>query len=240
MSQSEQQPDEAIVLAGGMGTRLRSVLTDLPKPMAPIVDKPFLEYVLNQLHATGFKKVIFSVGYKWELIQAHFGSNFKGMTIAYAVENVPLGTGGGIRLAFEQTTGQNVCVFNGDTMFKLDIQSFYAQHIANDAMMSIALKPMENFDRYGTVACNEGHRITVFEEKKQTAKGLINAGVYLINRELWKEVDVTQNFSFEKDIMERYLETLRFMGFAFDAYFIDIGIPADYAQAQIDLPKQFN
>jgi D-glycero-alpha-D-manno-heptose 1-phosphate guanylyltransferase len=230
-------PEEVIVLAGGMGTRLATVVSDVPKPMAPVAGRPFLEYLFPMLARAGVRKVVLSVGHLWEVILAHFGNHWLGMDIAYAVETVPLGTGGGIKLAFEKTQADDVLVLNGDTLFLHDLLQHWECHQASkgEAIISLALKEMQDFDRYGTVELRKDGRIKAFREKQPMERGLINAGVYIVNRKLWDLVEVPEKFSFEKDILERHVHDLQFMGFKHDGYFIDIGIPEDYARANQDL-----
>lgn len=224
---------EAIVLAGGMGTRLRSLVSDLPKPMAPVAGHPFLRYVLDYLHAQHIKRVVLSVGYKWESIQAHFGDEYQGMELAYAVEETPLGTGGGIRLACEQVRGQHCFVVNGDTWFGVALDELAALHLEKDSILTLALKPMRDFDRYGTVELDEQARIRAFEEKQPRESGLINGGIYLLDKRLWEATECTGRFSFEQDIMEQEVGRLAYHGYKSEAYFIDIGIPEDYQKAQV-------
>jgi len=228
---------EAIILAGGKGTRLQSVIPDLPKPMAPVRGKPFLEYLLKFLSAQGIKSAILSVGYEHEKIVAHFGKTFSGLNLRYAIEDRPLGTGGGIRLASSMMTGESAIVFNGDSLFCINLNSFSAFHAANNAILSLALLPMKNFDRYGTVKVNEGNLILAFREKRPTESGLINAGVYAINRKIWEQFDFPASFSFEKDLMETHCQGVPFYGYVEDAYFIDIGIPEDYQRAQNEFER---
>ena len=142
---------EAIVLAGGMGTRLKSVVSDIPKPMAPVGGRPFLEYILNYLSRSGFNKVVLSVGFKWETIENYFGNKYREMSLDYAIEKLPLGTGGGIRLALEMCTSKEVFIFNGDTFFAVNISSLNESSLSEKHKIILALKSMENFDRYGSV-----------------------------------------------------------------------------------------
>jgi D-glycero-alpha-D-manno-heptose 1-phosphate guanylyltransferase len=230
---------EVIVLAGGLGTRLRSVVKDIPKPMADISGRPFLEYVFNYLQPQGVTRIILAVGYRYELIEQHFGTHYKGMEIVYAVENTPLGTGGAIRLALRHATTKNVGVLNGDTLFTTDLQKLYTFHCEKKASLSLAVCEMHDFDRYGTIEL-EGHYIKAFREKKAVEKGYINAGVYIIEQKLLEQAHLAEKFSFEKEILEKYYQTNPEKMLAYlvspSPYFIDIGIPTDYEKAQTELP----
>lgn len=222
-----------IILAGGLGTRLRSVIQDLPKPMAPVNGKPFLHYIFQYLSKQGISHVILSVGYKHESIKDFFGSSYLDIAIEYSVEEEPLGTGGGIKQAFDLVQ-QEAFVLNGDTFFDVDLRELkqFSNHTNADIAMS--LKQMSNFDRYGIVVRDELDRAQSFEEKRFTESGFINGGAYLIQKKLFDKIEVVQKFSFEKDVLEKYVRSLNFFGKEFDGYFIDIGIPEDYNKAQID------
>lgn len=229
----------AIVLAGGLGTRLRSVLQDLPKPMAPIGERPFLSYLLHSLEAYGIEETILSVGYRREAIVEHYGESYGRMRLRYAVEEEPLGTGGGIYLACRMTDDEDVLILNGDTLFDVNLKSLVAAHFNSTAAITLSLKPMRDFDRYGTVELDEEERILAFHEKKPCTEGLINGGVYALRNDLWHRIAKAERFSFEKDVLERYLDVLDFRGYVSGGYFIDIGIPEDYARAQVELPALF-
>lgn len=229
----------AVVLAGGLGTRLRSVLQDLPKPMAPIGELPFLSYLLHSLEAFGVEEAILSVGYRREAIVEHYGHSYGRMALRYAVEEEPLGTGGGILLACRMTDAADVLILNGDTLFDVDLDGMVAAHFASTAAITLALKPMRDFDRYGTVQLDAAQQVRAFHEKQPCAEGLINGGVYLLRNDLWNRIGVSAKFSFEKDVLERYLDELDFRGYVSEGYFIDIGIPEDYARAQVELPALF-
>jgi D-glycero-alpha-D-manno-heptose 1-phosphate guanylyltransferase len=221
---------DIIILAGGKGTRLQSVVNDVPKPMAPIASKPFLWYLLHFLKRGGAKRIVLAVGYKKESIVDFFGDAFLGMELVYAFEEAPLGTGGAIAKALSFCNTDNVLVYNGDTFFDAAPQLLLAFHLEQKAALSIYLKPIENPDRYGTVAISE-KTITEFKEKQTgLSTGLINAGVYCINR---KKIDMPSSpvFSFEKEVLEPYATQKALYGLINDAYFIDIGIPADYKKA---------
>lgn len=226
----------AIILAGGFGTRLKSVINDLPKPMAMINSKPFLHYVFLYLTQQQISKAILSVGYKSQIIEAYFGDKYLDVEIIYSREEEPLGTGGGIKKAF-QLINDFAYVLNGDTFFDIDLQSIEKVHSKTSADISLALKLMKNFDRYGTVQMKD-ERIVKFEEKKPVDEGLINGGVYFFHKKMLDGIEV-EKFSFEKDVLEKYVNENCITGKIFDNYFIDIGIPEDYAKAQVDFKKLF-
>jgi len=227
----------AIVLAGGFGTRLQSVVKDLPKPMADVAGKPFLQYLLDDLSKQGITSAILSVGYKWEAIKNYFGDHYKNISLSYSIETKPLGTGGAILKAVKNSSSEEFFIFNGDTFFNIPLSHFYLNHKTQSTNLSIALKRMKNFDRYGVVRTDVGNRITSFEEKKFYAEGNINGGIYILNRKLFQDISFPEKFSFEKDLMEKYCSEKEFYGFSFNDYFIDIGIPEDYQRAQSELPS---
>ena len=223
----------AIVLAGGLGTRLRSVINDLPKPMAPVNGKPFLHYIFQYLRHEQIREVILSVGYKHEVIEEFFSKEYLGIKIQYSIEEEPLGTGGGIKQAFDLITGP-AYVLNGDSFFGVNLHSLSDYYFESGSDMVLALKLLQNFDRYGTVQLNAENRITKFDEKKLVMEGFINGGIYFFDKKLFNQVKTETKFSFEKEILEKYTGELKFTGKAFDGYFIDIGIPEDYNKAQHD------
>jgi D-glycero-alpha-D-manno-heptose 1-phosphate guanylyltransferase len=227
---------EAIILAGGFGTRLREVVTDVPKPMAPVNQKPFLDYLLKYLAHYGIKRVVLSVGYLADKVMEHYSNNFSGMEIVYSVEKEPLGTGGGIRLAMEKCKTNDVLVLNGDSFFDIDLLSFYNLYSDSLGDAALALRHVPNAARYGTIALGELDMIKGFSEKTgHETPGTINAGVYMLSRDVFMdETPAAKNFSIEKDFFEKKLNTLNFYGFTYESYFIDIGIPTDYKQAQHD------
>lgn len=231
--------DTAIVLAGGFGTRLKHVVSDVPKPMAPINDIPFLSILLKQLAQKSLKQVVLATGYKHEVIESYFGDNFEGLSIYYSIEKSPLGTGGAIAKALQfilsknLSTQNDILILNGDSYFDLDLTAFEKLHKQKNADISIALKHMEDFDRYGVVEIKESGEIQQFKEKQPTQKGLINTGSYLINISTKETLDVFKPpFSFEQKILENTALSLKLFGFNQSGYFIDIGIPQDYKLAQ--------
>lgn len=232
--------NEAIILAGGKGTRLRKVVSDIPKPMANINGKPFLEYLFHYLSKNGITHIILSVGYKAELIRGYFGPEFNSVKISYANEETPLGTGGGILLAMQQAKSEDVFIINGDTLFNINLQKLAQHHYKKNAALSVALRKMEDGSRYGSVVIDEKNRIKAFREKNANAGNvLINGGTYLIDRTLFLKTKFPDKFSFEKDYLEKYFNTTKFYGFEFDEYFIDIGLPSAYEQAQNDFLNEF-
>ena len=230
----------AIILAGGRGTRLKTIISDLPKPMAPIMNVPFLTYQLNYLKHFGIKKVILSVGYLSEKIIAHYNQSFENISIEYSIEKNPLGTGGGIRMAMSNLKEDLVLILNGDSFFDLNLEQFYNLHLEQKAEFSIALRYVNNSERYGNIEFNSTHQITSFIEKNQlNQSGYINAGVYILSKKLYlQNTKPDINFSIEKDFFEKQLNQLIIKGFEFKDYFIDIGIPEDYLKAQDDF-KEF-
>ena len=223
---------ECVVLAGGKGTRLRSVVSDLPKCMAPVAGRPFLAWLLDDLREAGFDHIILSLGYKHEAVEAWVATRPDRDSITCVVEEEPLGTGGGVRLALRQAREGAVFILNGDTFFGVDYPAMKAFHRQSGAQATLALKPLRDFDRYGEVTLDGQGRITAFREKRPCAEGLINGGVYLLQREALAEMP--DRFSLEKDYFEPHAESAGLAGFRSEGYFIDIGIPADYARAQRD------
>lgn len=229
---------EAIILAGGKGTRLQSVVSDVPKPMADINGKPFLAYLLHFLSTNGIRKVVLSVGYKYEVIMSYFSDCFENLRISYAIENEPLGTGGALVESLKQVTDSTILLLNGDSLFNVDVKRLYRYHNLHNFDVTLALKEMYDFDRYGTVSV-ENNKVIGFEEKVYKSWGHINGGVYVLKRSLFADITHTDTFSFETDILQRYLRQLSVGAFIDNGYFIDIGIPEDYEKAQHDFKMNF-
>lgn len=230
---------EVIILAGGLGTRLRSEVKKVPKCMAPVAGKPFLWYLLKDL--TKYQevtRVILSVGYLREVIlewidevKDKFPFEFD-----YAIEEQPLGTGGGIKLALSKANINNVVVLNGDTYFAVNLTELMAAHLLYSSAVTIALKPMQDFNRYGRVIISdEDKRIIEFKEKEYCKEGLINGGVYIINRLEPIFDGLPEKFSFETAVFEPQCKLGKLFGVVQNGYFIDIGIPEDYHRAEIEL-----
>lgn len=228
---------QAIILAGGLGTRLRSVVPELPKCMATVAGRPFLFYVINYLRIQGIEKFIFSLGYKHEIIEDYLKDQFSTLQYECSIEEEPLGTGGAIQLACLKATEKNVIVANGDTLFKINGKDLFSFHIEQEADCTLALKPMKHFDRYGVVELNEKNVVADFKEKQFYETGLINGGLYVLNVENFLAKKFPAKFSFEKDYLEQYYQQGKIYGLIQDNYFIDIGIPEDYERAQKELKQ---
>ena len=230
---------EVIVLAGGLGTRLRSVVHEIPKCMAPVNGRPFLAYLLDWLVGQSVDHVVFSVGYLREQVIDYVEGRPWPFSYDFAVEETPLGTGGGIRLALSFCHSDHVFVVNGDTFYPVDLSAFsFAQPI------TLALKPMKDFDRYGTVVIDESpyanpthdYKVVQFREKQHCEEGLINGGVYAVDRSGLDLSGLPERFSFEKEVLEPGAAIGEIGGVVCDDYFIDIGVPEDYERAQWALP----
>jgi D-glycero-alpha-D-manno-heptose 1-phosphate guanylyltransferase len=226
---------EAIILAGGLGTRLRSEVPDLPKCMAPVDGVPFLSYLIDYLTRQGVEKFIFALGYKSGAIEEFLSS--RGLDYEPSVEKEPLGTGGAIRLACRKAEGDTVLVLNGDTFFGVDAAILAEFHHRKQAHCTLCLKPMKDFDRYGVVELDDDSRVTRFLEKQFYPEGLINGGVYALNVPNFLGQSLPEKFSFEKDWLEKSDPNRRLYGLVQNGYFIDIGIPEDYQRAQREAHK---
>ena len=218
----------AIILAGGLGTRLRSAVADLPKCMAPVEGIPFLSFVISWLKNEGIEQFIFSLGYKSEAIIDYVEKEYPLLQKYYAVEKIPLGTGGAIKLAAALAKEENVIVVNGDTLFTVDLKNLSALHLTRHADCTIALKQMVQFDRYGAVEINSDQSIIAFKEKQFCAFGTINGGVYALLVSDLVHGNYPEAFSFEKEWLEKNTGIKKMYGSVNDGYFIDIGIPEDY------------
>ena len=208
---------EAIILAGGLGTRLKEVVNDVPKVMAPVNGRPFLEYVLDYLERNIFNHVVLSVGYKYEVIKKHFGNRYKSIEIDYAIEDEPLGTGGGIKKAFGKIESEAALVFNGDTFFDVDLKSLITFRDDNNSDIVIVLRLVNDVKRFGSITNDKENIITDFSEKNiKSGKGYINGGIYFF---------------------EKYHKSNKFYAFHSSSYFRDIGIPEDYFKAQDEFKK---
>lgn len=227
----------AIILAGGMGTRLRSVVQDVPKPMAPVQGKPFLELLISYYQAQGISRFILSVGHLAHIIQDHFGNTWQDCVIDYSVETKPLGTGGGILQASTLLRAEDhTCLaLNGDTFFAIDVGALHLFHQQKNAAISLSAFSSSDVTRYMGMDIDESNRVTEFNLKSQSGQCLVNGGAYLINQSLLKSLTKTaiESQSWENDTLPALLERDTPMyAHPINADFIDIGIPIDYERAQ--------
>ena len=221
---------EAIILAGGLGTRLSSLVPGLPKPMAPVGGKPFLEILLELLCSKGFKSAILSVGHMHDKIVAHFGTEFNGMSIKYEIEKTLLGTGGAIKKAMKNCTNDHVYIFNGDTFIDFNIDGVEKDWRERQSPIIIGWQ-VDNVSRYGALLI-DGRRIIGLSEKGLTGSGIINAGCYVLPVKIALELPNLDIFSFEKDFLSQNLEVNEYYLYLAEGGFIDIGVPEDYVKAQ--------
>lgn len=226
---------EAIILAGGFGTRLSSVVRDVPKSMAPVNGRPFLDYQLDYLDVFGIQKVILSVGHLHEKIIDHYGDHYRDIRIEYCIEEEPLGTGGGLKKAMSVAEGPLVIAMNGDTFYEIDFMKFLHIHRGKESKLSIVLREVDDVSRYGSIERDEDRRITGFYEKnRKSGKGFINGGIYIINKRFFDKHNLPDKFSLEQDFFEKIYKKEKIYGILCRQYFIDIGVPEDYAKAQED------
>ncbi len=236
-SREETQPLEAIILAGGLGTRLREAVPDLPKCLAEVAGRPILSYIIDHLRINGIRRFIFSLGYKSEMIVDYLEREYPTLDKVTVIEEEPLGTGGAVRLSLQKAITNHPLVVNGDTLFQADLHPLAVIAENKHAECVVALKPMRSFDRYGSVSLNSEGMITAFREKQFCEEGLINAGIYLLDKQAFLNKGLSGKFSFEKDYLEKYTAAGKFFGSVQDAYFIDIGIPEDLHKAGNDLRR---
>jgi D-glycero-alpha-D-manno-heptose 1-phosphate guanylyltransferase len=222
-----------VILAGGLGTRLRPVLKEQPKCLAPIAGQPFLFWLLDGIARQGIKRVILAVGYKADDVRAAVGDARNGLEITYSNENQPLGTGGAIWASLELCTDERVFVANGDTWSGMPLCRL--GQYAPDADVVMTLKTVTDRSRYGSV-CMDGDKVTGLSEKGLSGDGAINAGLYVLRRDLATRFPMPQEFSFEKDILSRPTG-LNIRACVSSAPFIDIGTPHEFLNAQTLIPQ---
>lgn len=206
--------------------------------MAPVNNRPFLEYIFDYLENQKVSHIVLSVGYKHEVIQDYFSHKYKSISIEYSIEEEPLGTGGGIKKAFSMVNGKEVIILNGDTIFNIDLLKLYQIHHSKQSEFTIALRQVNDIKRYGSVEVDTDHRITKFNEKGfKTGNGQINGGIYIIKKDFFKNHYFPEKFSLEKDCLEKKVKELPFYGLLCKDYFIDIGIPEDYEKVKNDFKR---
>ena len=226
---------EAIILAGGFGTRLRSVVSDVPKPLAPVAGRPFLAWMLDALSAQGIRRAILATGFMGDSVVDACGESWQGMQLVYSQESKPLGTGGAIALAFSQVHGESCMVLNGDTWLAFDHAEFDQAWQTSHARLAIALAKVDDVSRYGAVQV-EHERVSALVEKGHLGPGYINAGVYGIQRSLLGEFPARESFSFENEVLAPAVKREPVFGYTRTRDFIDIGVPLDYQRAQQLVP----
>jgi len=222
---------EAIILVGGKGTRLQSVVVDRPKVLAVVGGRPFLAYLLDQVAAAGITHTILCIGYRGEQVQAAFGETYAGMSLAYSQETTLLSTGGALRLALPLIVSEAFIVMNGDSFCDVNFKSLWEWHIARQASATIVLSRQSDIARYGRVSFSADGMVSNFEEKRSGAgPGWVNAGIYVFNSELVRTIPPEKVVSLERDMLPRWA------GHGLYSYqckgrFIDIGTPESYARA---------
>jgi len=224
---------KAIVLAGGFGTRLASVIGDIPKPMAPVGETPFLAILLNYLKDQGVTEVVIAVHHLKEKIIEYFGSLYKGMSIRYSDEKEPLGTGGGINqaLSFFQEDEPILCV-NGDSFLEISLQDLMLHYQKESPDLVIGLRFIDNCNRYGQAHLDHG-RIIKFDSQGSSGPGFVNGGIYVLSRKLFKSLDLQGPFSFEEEILQNKLYKIKCGYVVTKGKFLDIGVPESYKKSEI-------
>ena len=222
---------EAVILAGGFGTRLSHVVSNVPKPMAPVSGKPFLCYLMDRLVEADVERIVLATGYKHEVIESYFGHSYRGVEVIYSREDTPLFTGGAIVQAARLLRTDNFVVLNGDTLYDIDFNELTTEHEIKDASITIALRAVTDTSRYGAVECAEDERIIAFQEKEASAgAGVINGGIYVINRSWLLSQDLPTKFSFEKELLQARAGKEEFYGANRDGV-LNVQIKGDYVRS---------
>ncbi|OFX07416.1 MAG: hypothetical protein A2516_02580 [Alphaproteobacteria bacterium RIFOXYD12_FULL_60_8] len=218
----------AMILAGGLGTRLRPAVADRPKVMALVNGRPFLSYLLDQLVDAGVRDVVLCVGYLGDAVLEAFQDSYRGSKIRYSREDVPLGTGGALRHALKVVSGDAFLIMNGDSYCDLDLRAFVECHRDARAAASIALTRVDDVRRYGSVTVDPHMRVLDFEEKGvRSGAGLINAGIYLLDKGVLAAIPEGKPVSLEREVFPRLIGG-GINGFHVSGRFIDIGTPESY------------
>jgi NDP-sugar pyrophosphorylase family protein len=225
---------DALLLCGGAGLRLRSVIGDAPKGMAEVAGRPFLELLLRQLHRNGFNRAILAVGYQQEVIHSYFGEGSFGLQLVYSAESYPLGTGGALRNAADLIESENVLIMNGDSYTEVDLSKFLAEFREAKADASMVVVPADGRSDCGFVLINEDGKLSSFEEKQAPVHApYVNAGVYILSRQMLYEIPAGVQISLERSLLPRWLQQGRYIkGFIYSGRCTDIGTPERYRDAQ--------
>jgi D-glycero-alpha-D-manno-heptose 1-phosphate guanylyltransferase len=229
------------ILAGGLGSRLRSVVTDRPKAIMAIQGKPFLTYLLDQLVVAGTRDIVLCTGYRGDQIRMMFGESYGTLRLTYSQEPKPMGTAGALRFALPLFKSNPVLVMNGDSYCETNLREFWVWHTRRHSNASLLLTKIFDTERFGQVQIDLDGKITAFIEKGAGPNpGLINAGIYLINRHLLEEISPSHAVSLERQVFPTWIGR-GFHGFASESRFVDIGTPEAYASAEsffmTSLPK---
>ena len=225
---------KAVVLCGGLGTRLGELTRDTPKPMIQVGGRPFLAHVLDQLITADVDEIIIAVSFQWQKVLAEIGESWGGVKVRYSIELEPLGTGGAIKQAMRSAGVREALVVNGDTLLKIDVKILILFARQKQADIAIALKFMADCARFGKVSVDESGRVLAFEEKGPGGSGLINSGVYYVKAAVFNSID-SDSFSFENAVLAKHCSSMSMFGLPTDAYFIDMGVPEDLARARLEL-----
>lgn len=227
---------QAIVLAGGLGMRLRSAVPDLPKILAPVAGRPFIAYVLELLNHNGFSRVVLAVGYRRDLVMAALGDRFGDLPLDYAVEETPLGTGGAVWQATARLDAPDVFVLNGDTFVDAPFAALERAMEGTAVDVAMTVCRVADAGRFGSVDIENG-QVRGFREKGAAGSGLVNAGVLRMRRDLADRFPLAGPFSLETDFLQRHLPALAIAAVPAEGDFLDIGVPEDYARAATVLPR---
>lgn len=225
---------KAVVLCGGLGSRLGALTAQTPKPMLPVAGRPFIDHVMDRLVQAGLDSLVMAAGFEWQKLRDHIGSSWRNVPVRYSVESAPLGTGGAIKAAMAGCAQDDILVVNGDTLFDIDLGAFLAFASSQNAQATIALRGIEDCARYGRVTVDTQNKLQSFGEKGHPGPGLINGGIYFLKAQALDGIE-SEAFSFETEFLTARHSQEPIYGMAFDNYFIDIGIPADLQRAQIEL-----
>jgi D-glycero-alpha-D-manno-heptose 1-phosphate guanylyltransferase len=221
------------ILAGGLGTRLRPALADVPKPLAPVGGRPFVSHLLDQLADAGFRRVTLLIGYRGDQLREALGTCYRSLSLAYSQEPAPLGTAGALRFALPRVEGETLLLMNGDSFCEVDFAQLVAQHRRRRADLTMALTKVPDADRFGSVQFRSDGRIDRFAEKQTSgAGGWINAGIYMIEKGLVEAIPPDQALSLERDLLPAWLTSHRVFAHPRPGRFLDIGTPESYAVAE--------
>lgn len=221
----------ALILVGGLGTRLRDVIDDVPKPLAPVNGRPFLHWLLDRLADCSVNHVVLATGYKGDMVREACGDSWRGVALSYSQESAPLGTGGALAAAWSLIHHESCLVINGDTWLEIDYRLLRRAGEGSGLPLYVTLTEVPDVGRYGAATIN-GDRLVAFREKGQHGPGLINAGVYWVGTKLRNYIQQEPRFSLEKELLPILIEKRLVGAFVGGRRFIDIGVPEDYSVAQ--------